>query len=61
MGGFFPLAPTTLDTFAIICTHNIVLVDCTNKDLLKKKKKYILIYTKAYVFNYPNGAYAKIL
>jgi hypothetical protein len=29
--------------------------------LLKKKKKYILIYTKAYVFNYPNGAYAKIL
>jgi hypothetical protein len=38
MGGFFPLAPTPLYTIAIICTDDIVfLVDCTNKDLLKKK------------------------
>jgi hypothetical protein len=43
MGGFFPLAPTPLYTIAIYCTDNIVLVDCTNKKLKKKKITYYVL------------------
>jgi hypothetical protein len=50
MGDLFRLVPTPLYTIDIYCTNNIVLVDCTNKNLLKKKSEIYRVFITLFFY-----------